>query len=81
MRRNNDIEGDGVGGIASMDSEPAHAEHPLQSFHLHLARHVWGRDRHNCRQEDLLFAVVRSACGMSMDGNEKAVAVVLEAGS
>ena len=61
-RENNTIqEGDGVGGIAAMHSEPEHAEHPPQDCaHLHFALHGWGRELQNDLQTPalLLFSVV-----------------------
>ena len=61
-RRDNSIEGDGVGGITAMDSEPAHGEHPLQSFQLHLTLHGLAREGQNVLQTPalLLCFVVKS---------------------
>ena len=50
---------------------PEHAEHPLQSFHLHLALHGFGRDLHHDSQTPLLLPfVVKAVRDMCVDGDK-----------
>ena len=79
MRRRNNIEGDGGNRVVAMHSEPAHAGHPLQNLHLHLALHGFGRELQNDSQVPaLLLFVARSMIQHCMNGGEgQAVVVVL----
>ena len=58
--------------------EPAHEAHPLQALHVHLELHGCGRELHHSRRHTpWVVVVLGSTSNMRLDGDEKAVALVL----